>query len=153
MPWVTARCSDAPASNLNLLPHPQPYGGDRRSHIGGEQVANSATKWRDPGIAEAQRSMRKLARRPFGRNAIRLRPSLRSTLPSFATQMIADHKKAAEEFKAALGKANIAPPRRYVGCCAYGKTEPLKEFASKTLSTLEHHLEMVKELSSKMTRT
>ena len=109
---------------------------------------------------------------------------------TFAEKMIADHKKAGEEFKAALAKANLEPPnetldvthsakyaklrvfttdagfdRAYVDqqlaahqdavatfkdYAANGKNEPLKEFASKTLPALEHHLEMVKGLSEKV---
>jgi len=107
----------------------------------------------------------------------------------FAQQMITDHKKAGEDFKAALQKANITPPSdsldvthaakyaklrvfttensfdssylkeqlaahedavaAFKDYAANGPTAEVKDFASKTLPTLEHHLQMVKDLSSK----
>lgn len=111
---------------------------------------------------------------------------------SFAQQMVDDHKKAGEEFKAALKAANIEPPKEsldvthtakyaklrvfttesgfdaaYVkdGVAAHedtvkifnefvanGEDSPVKDFAKKTLPTLEHHLEMVKGLEAKVAK-
>jgi putative membrane protein len=110
-------------------------------------------------------------------------------LRAFADQMIADHTKAAAEFKTALQEAGITPPNDSMGVMdlakyeklhlttansfdgAYakaqldahekavalfrdyaqtGQTQALKEFAQKTLPTLEHHLEMIKGLNQKI---
>jgi putative membrane protein len=108
---------------------------------------------------------------------------------SFAQQMITDHQKVGEDFKAALADAKIEPPAdsldiahaakyaklrlftteagfdsAYVDAqlqahedavatfkdyAANGPTPPIKSFASKTLPTLEHHLEMAKSLHAK----
>ena len=112
---------------------------------------------------------------------------------TFANQMISDHKKAGEEFKAALNKGNLEPPTEaldvthtakyaklrvfttdagfdaayvdeqlaahedavatFKDYAANGQTEALKDFAAKTLPTLEHHLSMVKELNSKVKKS
>ncbi len=106
---------------------------------------------------------------------------------SFAEQMIKDHTKAGQDFKAAVQAANISPApaeepdakqkatlnklrsaqgeafdKAYVSAqlaahkeavslfrsySKSGRTAPLKEFATNTLPTLEHHLQMVTELS------
>jgi putative membrane protein len=112
--------------------------------------------------------------------------SERSDVKSFAKQMIDDHTKAGQEFKAAVQAANVPPPKEqpdakqnatliklqkatgkafdqaYVSAqlnahkeavtlfrnySKSGKTASLKDFAQKTLPTLEHHLSMVQELS------
>lgn len=112
---------------------------------------------------------------------------------SFAKQMIDDHKRTGEEFKAALREADFEPPidaldiaytakfmqlrafsaengfdSSYVSqqleahedavstfsdYVASGDMPALKAFATKTLPTLEHHLEMARGLSSKMSHT
>ena len=104
----------------------------------------------------------------------------------FAEQMIADHGKAGEDFKAALKTAGIEPPadrldvshtakyaklrvftteagfdaayvkeqaaahddavKTFKDYAANGTTPALKEFATKTLPTLEHHQMMIKEI-------
>jgi putative membrane protein len=109
---------------------------------------------------------------------------------SFADQMIADHGKAGEEFKAALKEAGIDPPSEALDVShtakyaklrlfttengfdaayvkeqvaahdqavtlfkeygASGPTPALKTFAEKTLPTLEHHLEMIKDIQGKL---
>lgn len=111
---------------------------------------------------------------------------------SFAQEMIADHTKIGEEFKATLASAQITPPSdaldlaheakyaklrvfttengfdsSYVSVqlaahqdavklfgdyAANGPTPALKDFATKTLPKLEHHLAMAKELSAKYTQ-
>lgn len=111
---------------------------------------------------------------------------------SFAQQMVDDHKKAGEDFKAALTASKIEPPKEaldvthtakyaklrvfttesgfdaaYVkdGVAAHedtvatfkdfaanGEESPVKDFAKKTLPTLEHHLMMVKELEGKVAK-
>ena len=110
-------------------------------------------------------------------------------LRSFAQQMISDHTKAGEDFKSAVGAANVSPPpperpdarqqltlsklrnaqgsafdKAYVAAqlkaheqavslfrrySRNGRTAPLKDFASKTLPTLEHHLQMIQAISKK----
>ena len=113
-------------------------------------------------------------------------------LKAFADQMIADHTKAAEEFKAALHGDGVAAPGDSMGITdlanyerlhlttsnsfdgayakaqlnahekavglfqGYAKNGPspeLKAFAEKTLPILEHHLEMIKEISKKIGQT
>lgn len=109
---------------------------------------------------------------------------------SFADQMIADHGKAGEEFKAALKEAGIEPPSETLDVShtakyaklrifttesgfdaayvkeqvaahddavalfkdygANGPTPALTAFAEKTLPTLEHHLEMIKDIQGKL---
>jgi putative membrane protein len=111
---------------------------------------------------------------------------------AFAQEMIDDHKKIGEEFKATLTAANITPPKdaldltheaKYAKLRVFtteagfdssyvstqlaahedavklfgdyaenGPTPAVKEFAAKTLPKLEHHLAMVKELSTKYTQ-
>jgi putative membrane protein len=115
-----------------------------------------------------------------------------SEVKTFAQQMIDDHTKAGQEFKAALAQAQITPPTEgldiahkakyaklrvfttengfdasYISTqleahkeavalfkdyAANGETAAVKEFATKTLPTLEHHLAMVEQLSSKYTQ-
>ena len=115
-----------------------------------------------------------------------------SDVKAFAQQMIDDHTKAGQEFKAALAQANITPPAEgldlthkakyaklrvfttengfdsayiseqleahkeavalFRNYSSNGPTPALKEFAAKTLPTLEHHLSMVEQLSSKYTQ-
>jgi putative membrane protein len=115
-----------------------------------------------------------------------------SDVKTFAQQMIDDHTKAGEEFKAALAKAQITPPAEgldlahkakyaklrvftteggfdasYISAqleahkeavalfkdyAANGQTPAVKDFAAKTLPTLEHHLAMVEQLNSKFTQ-
>jgi putative membrane protein len=110
---------------------------------------------------------------------------------SFADQMITDHTKAGEDFKAAVQQANVSPApaeqpdakhkatltklrnaqgaafdKAYVNAqltahkeavalfrtySKSGRTAPLKEFATSTVPTLEHHLSMVQELSRSST--
>lgn len=105
----------------------------------------------------------------------------------FAQQMIDDHTKAGEEFKAAVAAQKIDAPKdaldmtheaKYAKLRVFttengfdgsyvaeqlaahkeavdlfrnysqnGQTGPLKDFAAKTLPTLEHHLMMVQSLS------
>ena len=107
----------------------------------------------------------------------------------FAQDMIDDHTKIGDEFKATLKAANIAPPAEGLDLAHKAKyaklrvftteagfdgsyvaeqlsaheeavtlfkdhaandpTPAIKEFASKTLPKLEHHLEMVKGLHGK----
>jgi putative membrane protein len=107
----------------------------------------------------------------------------------FAQQMIDDHAKVGEEFKATLKLANITPPSDTLDMTHQAKyaklrvftteagfdssyvaeqlaaheeavklfkahatndpTPAIKDFAAKTLPKLEHHLEMVRELSAK----
>jgi putative membrane protein len=107
----------------------------------------------------------------------------------FAKEMIEDHTKVGEEFKATLKAANITPPadsldlthqakyaklrvfttesgfdssyidqqlaaheeavQLFKDHAANDPTPAIKDFAAKTLPKLEHHLEMVKELSAK----
>jgi putative membrane protein len=109
----------------------------------------------------------------------------------FAQQMIEDHTKAGQDFKAAVAAAKIKEPTdaldvtheaKYIKLRAFttengfdgsyvseqlaahkdavdlfrsysqnGEPGPLKDFAAKTLPTLEHHLEMVQGLSNKKT--
>jgi putative membrane protein len=115
-----------------------------------------------------------------------------SDVKTFAQQMIDDHTKAGQEFKAALAKAQITPPAEgldlthkakyaklrvftteggfdssytsaqfeahkeavalFKDYAANGQTPAVKDFAAKTLPTLEHHLAMVEQLSSKYTQ-
>jgi putative membrane protein len=109
-------------------------------------------------------------------------------LRSFAQQMISDHTKAGEDFKSAVGTANVSPPperpdarqqltlsklrnaqgsafdKAYVAAqlkaheqavslfqrySKNGRTAPLKEFATKALPTLQHHLQMIQAISKK----
>jgi putative membrane protein len=110
----------------------------------------------------------------------------------FAQQMIDDHTKAGEEFKAAVTAAKMDPPRdaldvtheaKYAKLRLFttdngfdgsyvaeqlaahkgavdlfrnysqkGEPGPLKDFATKTLPTLEHHLTMVQGLSEQKTQ-
>jgi putative membrane protein len=107
----------------------------------------------------------------------------------FAQQMIDDHTKAGQDFKAAVAAAKIKEPKdaldatheaKYIKLRALttengfdasyvaeqlaahkdavdlfrnysqnGEPGPLKDFATKTLPTLEHHLKMVQGLSGK----
>jgi putative membrane protein len=107
----------------------------------------------------------------------------------FAKEMVDDHTKVGEEFKATLKAANITPPadsldlthqakyaklrvfttesgfdssyvtqqlaaheeavQLFKDHAANDPTPAIKDFAAKTLPKLEHHLEMVKELSAK----
>ena len=109
----------------------------------------------------------------------------------FAQQMIDDHTKAGQDFKAAVAAAKITEPKdaldasheaKYIKLRAFttesgfdasyvaeqlaahqdavelfrnyaqnGEAGPLKDFAKKTLPTLEHHLTMVQGLSAKKT--
>jgi putative membrane protein len=109
----------------------------------------------------------------------------------FAQQMIDDHTKAGQDFKAAVAAAKIKEPNdaldvsheaKYIKLRAFttdsgfdasyiaeqlaahqdavdlfrnysknGEPGPLKDFATKTLPTLEHHLTMVQGLSAKKT--
>ena len=109
----------------------------------------------------------------------------------FAQQMIDDHTKAGQDFKAAVAEAKITEPKdaldasheaKYIKLRAFttesgfdasyvaeqlaahqdavelfrnysenGAAGPLKDFAKKTLPTLEHHLTMVQGLSAKKT--
>ena len=109
----------------------------------------------------------------------------------FAQQMIDDHTKAGQDFKAAVAAAKIKEPKdaldvsheaKYIKLRAFttdsgfdasyiaeqlaahqdavdlfrnysknGEPGPLKDFATKTLPTLEHHLTMVQGLSAKKT--
>lgn len=112
----------------------------------------------------------------------------RTDVKSFAKQMISDHTKSGEDFKAAVKSANMPMPKEepsekqkgtlgklqsakgkgfdqaYVNAqldahkeavslfsdyAQNGKTAALKDFAQKTLPTLEHHLKMVEEVSKK----
>jgi putative membrane protein len=112
----------------------------------------------------------------------------RSDVKSFAKQMITDHQKAGQEFKAAVQTARMPAPKEepdakqrgvlkklqtakgksfdqayvkaqldahkeavtlFKGYGNKGKTAPLKDFAQKTLPTLQHHLQMVQDLSKK----
>jgi putative membrane protein len=107
----------------------------------------------------------------------------------FAKEMVDDHTKVGEEFKATLKAADITPPadsldlthqakyaklrvfttedgfdssyvaqqlaaheeavQLFKDHAANDPTPAIKDFAAKTLPKLEHHLEMVKELSAK----
>ncbi|HWB47350.1 MAG TPA: DUF4142 domain-containing protein [Hyphomicrobiaceae bacterium] len=106
---------------------------------------------------------------------------------AFANQMITDHTKAGEDFKAAVQQANVQPApaevpnakdkktlarlekangaafdKAYVSAqlkahkeavalfrsyAKSGRSVPLKQFASKTLPTLQHHLELITSIS------
>jgi putative membrane protein len=112
-------------------------------------------------------------------------------IKKFAQQMIDDHTKAGQDFKAAVAAAKIKEPKdaldvsheaKYIKLRAFttdsgfdasyvaeqlaahqdavelfrnysknGEPGPLKDFATKTLPTLEHHLTMVQGLSAKKT--
>lgn len=112
---------------------------------------------------------------------------------AFANQMISDHEKVGQDFKASLKEANIPPPSDaldvshtakyaklrlfttksgfdsaytdtqlqahqdavalFKDYAANGPTPALKSFAEKTLPTLEHHLQMVQDLRSKVPKS
>ncbi len=108
---------------------------------------------------------------------------------NFAKEMITDHTKAGEEFKATLAQAKIEPPAendvihtakyaklrlfttkdgfdaayvdeqlkahqetvaKFQDYAANGPTPEVKDFASKLLPTLQHHLSMAKDLQEKV---
>ena len=113
-----------------------------------------------------------------------------TSVKSFAQMMVDDHKKAGEEFKAAVKEAQLDPPGEsldvthtakyaklrvftteagfdaayvkdgvsahedtvatFKDFAANGEEGPVKDFAKKTLPTLEHHLSMVKDLEAKV---
>jgi len=121
-----------------------------------------------------------------------LKYSQAKDVKAFAQEMIDDHKKIGEEFKATLQGAGITPPAdrldlaheaKYAKLRVFttakgfdgsyiseqlaahedavklfgdysknGPTPAVKEFAAKTLPTLEHHLAMAKELNGRYTQ-
>jgi putative membrane protein len=116
-----------------------------------------------------------------------------AAVKAFAQQMVTDHQKAGQDFKASLAEAQIEAPSdtldltheakyaklrvftteagfdsayidtqlaahedavaTFKDYAANGQTPAIKSFAANTLPTLEHHLQMIQDLSNKTSKS